>query len=52
MAVVTGFVLFMLACLMSIAIYIQGVDPHADGKHGHGDDHEGGDDMYTRIKLE
>jgi len=32
MAEVTGYVLSLLAVLMSLAIYVQGVDPHKDDK--------------------
>ena len=49
----TGYVLSVLAVLMAIAIYIQGVDPNADNKQGHTQGgYEGGDDMYMRIKSE
>ena len=45
--------LSVLAVLMAIAIYIQGVDPNADNKQGHTQGgYEGGDDMYMRIKSE
>lgn len=52
-ATLTGYVLSVLAVLMAIAIYIQGVDPNADNKQGHSHGgYEGGDDMYLRMKSE